>query len=88
MNHPTKMTLTWSEEGASGTAVTMHAMVSDQGIVFSLQTPNESATSDQFSWTDIAQAVIGWDPNLFGVLDEPFHEDYKTGMEALGFAVP
>ena len=88
MNNPAEMTLTWSAEDSQGSGTTMHAIVSDQGVVFSLQTPNESATSERFSWTEIAQSVIGRDPNLFGVLDEPVHEGFRTGMEALGFEVP
>ena len=46
------------------------------------------ATSQLFTWRQIAQMLIAADPDMFGVLDEPLHQVFPQALQCLGYHVP
>jgi hypothetical protein len=46
------------------------------------------ATSQFFTWRQIAQMLIAVDPNIFGILSEPLHQVFPRALTRLGYHVP
>ena len=46
------------------------------------------AVSQLFSWRQVSQMLIAFDPNMFGILREPLHRVFPEALERLGFHVP
>jgi hypothetical protein len=46
------------------------------------------ANSQLFTWMQIAQMLIAFDPDMFGILDEPLHRVFPESLRRLGFYVP
>ena len=68
----------------------LKAHYSRQGFYFTLRCPDgiSWATSQLFTWRQIAQLLIAADPDMFGVLDEPLHQVFPRTLVSLGYNVP
>lgn len=62
----------------------------EDGFCFILECPDgvSSATSQLFTWKQIAQLLIAADPDMFAILDEPLHQVFPQTLESLGYYVP
>jgi hypothetical protein len=69
---------------------TLKVRCSDNGFFFILQCSDgiSAASSQLFTWKQIAKLLIAADPNMFGVLDEPLHQVFPQNLKLLGYCVP
>ena len=85
---PNGMILTWTPNGTNDDNLQMTAVIADEGVYLRIVTPTGQASAQVCNWTDVVQAIIDSDPDLFGVRDEPLHRGFIEGMESMGFSVP
>jgi hypothetical protein len=64
--------------------------VQEDGFRLNLQCTDgvSTATSELFTWNRIAQILIAAKPDMFGDLDEPWHQCFPDTLIQLGYAVP
>jgi len=69
---------------------TLLARCSEEGFRLILQCSDgiSEATSQLFTWEQIAQILIAADPNIFGTLDEPLHQVFPQNLKCLGYSIP
>jgi hypothetical protein len=69
---------------------TLSVHCSEQGFSFKLQCSDGKswANSQMFTWQQIAQLLIAADPDMFGDLDEPWHQCFLDTLVQLGYNVP
>lgn len=77
-----------SDNGKEEGALEVHC--SPRGFSLTLQCPDgiSKATSQLFTWRQIAQLLIAADPGMFGQLDEPLHQIFPVTLSQLGYRVP
>jgi hypothetical protein len=69
-------------------ALEVHCL--QKGFYLTLRCPDgiARATSQLFTWKQIAQLLIAADPGMFGRLDEPLHQIFPQTLTELGYGVP
>ena len=77
-----------SDNGKGEGALEVHC--SQKGFCLTLKCPDgiSKATSQMFTWKQIAQLLIAADPGIFGRLDEPLHQIFPQTLTKLGYGVP
>lgn len=77
-----------SDDGKREGALEVHC--SQKGFYLTLRCPDgiASASSELFTWKQIAQLLIAADPGMFGRLDEPLHQIFPQTLNRLGYSVP
>jgi len=74
----------------AGYKATLAFQVSDDGFRLNLQCADgiSWASSELFTWNQIAQLLISANPDLFGDINEPLHQCFPEALVSLGFNVP
>ena len=66
-------------------SATMEGIVFASGLCFSIDSPSASATSEVIPWKSIANYALQYNPDMFGDLDVPLHNEFRIVLENLGF---
>ena len=77
-----------SEDGDGAAALLVHCY--EEGFCLGLRCPDgmSAATSQLFTWQQIAQLLIAVNPDIFGIISEPLHQVFPQTLERLGYNVP
>jgi hypothetical protein len=87
MANSENLSITWGTDKQANQDGSLSLTVVNGGVVLSLSNPGGQATSRIFEWSELAQATIWYEPDLFGVRDEPLHLPLLNGLQTIGFSV-